>query len=163
MKRILVFSAILAAGSLLSLSAAAQTRATATQTVTLAINAIYKLNVSGSPTLSITDATPGSGSLLSVSDATSTFSITQNQGTARLSVQLSSALPSGQTLTISVPSGLGTSAGVVPIEDGTAHNVMTGLAQGASNGQSITYTFGALSVAVPSPATAYTVTWTLAD
>jgi hypothetical protein len=163
MKRLHLTLAVLAIGTMVTASVSAQTRATATQTVTLAINAIYKLNVQGSPTLSIIDATPGSGNMLSVSDATSTFSITQNRPTARLSVQLSSSLPTGQTLTISVPSGLGTSTGITSIGDGAAHTVMSSLTQGATNGQTITYTFGATSTADPDPATAYTVTWTLAD
>lgn len=163
MKRIHLILGVATAVAILAVSAEAQTRATTTQTVTLAINAVYKLAVSGSPTLTITDATAGSGNMTSVSDATSTFSITQNQGTARLSVQLSSALPTGQSLTVAVPSGLGTTAGTVPIGDGTAHTVMNTLSRGASNGQTITYTFGATTSADPASPTAYTVTWTLAD
>jgi hypothetical protein len=163
MKRIHLILATMVTATILAAPVSAQTHATATQTVTLAINAVYKLSVQGSPTLSIVDATAGSGNMSSVSDASSTFSITQNRPSARLSVQLGSALPAGQGLTISIPSGIGTSAGTVAIGDGTSHNVMSSLAQGATNGQAITYTFSATALADPVTATAYTVTWTLAD
>jgi hypothetical protein len=163
MKRIYLTLAVIAAGALMAASVSAQTHATATQTVTLTVNSVYKLSVQGSPSLSIVDATAGSGSMSSVSDASSTFSITQNRPSARLSVQLSASLPTGQGLTVSVPSGIGTSTGTVAIGDGTSHNVMSSLAQGATNGQAITYTFSATALADPAAATAYTVTWTLAD
>jgi hypothetical protein len=163
MKMLHLFIAVFAIIAVLLTPAYGQTRATATQTVTLAVNAIYKLSVLGNPSLTIADASAGSGSMTTVSDAASSFSITQNRPTGRLSVQMSSALPTGLTLTVSVPSVLGTSLGIVSIGDANSHNVMTGLAQGATNGQPITYTFGALVSADPLPSTAYTVTWTLAD
>jgi hypothetical protein len=163
MKMLHLTLAILVVSVLLAEPATAQTRTSTTQTVTLAVNAIYKLNVTGTPILSITDGAAGSGNFTSVSDAGSAYALTQNVPTARLSVQLSPSLPTGQSLSISVPNGLGTTAGTVLIGDGAAHNIVTGLARGAVNGQTITYTYGASTSADPMTATNFTVTWTLAD
>jgi hypothetical protein len=118
-------------------------QATATQTVNLTVNSIYKLAVSGSPgALTISDMAVGASSA-STSDASTNYSMTTNVANSRITAQLSSALPSGLTLTIALVGGNGTSAGAVDITDGTAKNVVTAIARGASNGQTITYNFTA--------------------
>ena len=54
-------------------------QATATQTVSLAVNSVYKISTSGNPgALTITTGTAGTNALTSVSDNTTTYSITQN-------------------------------------------------------------------------------------
>lgn len=162
MKRFVLFAAVLAMVSLLASLSLAQTRASATQQVTLGVNPIYRLVVAGNPTLTITDGTAGGG-LTSVTEGTSTYSVTMNQTVQHLTVQLSAVLPSGVDLLINVPSNRGDTQGTVSIRDANAHAVVTDLSRGADNGQPITYTLTATTAADPLAPTAYTVTWTLAD
>ena len=141
MKRFFVFGAVLAMIVLVTTLSFAQTRASTTQTVTLGVNAIYRLLVTGNPSLIITGGTAGDPALASVSEATSTYS-----------------------LTINVPSNRGNSLGTVDISDAGAHDVVAPLnTRGTTNNQPITYTLSAAADAAPFAATPYTVTWTLQE
>jgi hypothetical protein len=164
MKRFFVFGAVLAMIVLVTTLSFAQTRASTTQTVTLGVNAIYRLSVTGNPSLIITGGTAGDPALASVSEATSTYSLTINQPVGRLTVQLSAALGTGVNLTINVPSNRGNSLGTVDISDAGAHDVVAPLnTRGTTNNQPITYTLSAAADAAPFAATPYTVTWTLQE
>ncbi|MEK7670397.1 MAG: hypothetical protein AAB330_04060, partial [Bacteroidota bacterium] len=74
-------------------------QATATQNLTLAVNAVYKISTSGNPgALTITTGTAGTDALTSVSDNSTTYSITQNFGnTVKVTANLDAALPAGYT------------------------------------------------------------------
>jgi len=163
MKRFFVFGAVLAMIVLVTTLSFAQTRASTTQTVNLGVNSIYRLLVTGNPTLIITSGTAGDPALASVSEATSTYSLTINRLVSRLTVQLSAALGTGVNLTINVPSNRGPSAGTVDISDAGAHDVAGPLSPGATNNQPITYTLSATADALPFASTPYIVTWTLQD
>lgn len=141
MKRITILLAVFALAAIMTQPVFAQ--ATANQTVNLTVNSIYKLAVSGNPgALTISDMVVGASSA-STSDATSTYSMTTNVTNSRISAQLDAALPAGLTLTIALVGGNGTSAGTVDVSDGTAKNVVTSIARGAANAQTITYGFTA--------------------
>ncbi len=141
MKRITILLAVLALAVFMTQPMFAQ--ATATQTVNLTVNSIYKLAVSGNPgALTISDMAVGATSA-STSDATSNYSMTTNVAASRISAQLDASLPAGLTLTIALVGGNGTSAGAVDVSDGTAKNVVTAIARGAANAQTITYGFTA--------------------
>jgi len=105
------------------------------QTVSLAVNAVYKIATSGNPGgLTITTGTAGTNALSTVSDNTSTYSITQNvAGTVKVTANLDAALSAGYTLQLNLASSKGTSAGTVDISNttpGAAVNVVTGICDG---------------------------------
>ena len=143
-------------------------QATANQTVSLAVNAVYKIATSGNPGgLTITTGTAGTDALSTVSDNTTTYSITQNVAvTVKVTANLNSALSAGYTLQLNLASSKGTSAGTVDISGttpGSALNVVTGIAMGADANQTVTYTFGANASAGTLSSTNKVVTLTLTN
>ena len=165
MKKMMIL-AIGAATLLVTESAFAQ--ATATQSLTLAVNAVYKIAASGNPApLTITTGTAGSDNLTAVSDNSTTYSITQNfANTVKITANLDAALPAGYTLQVNLATTKGTSAGTVDISSatsGSAADVVTAINRGADAGQAITYTFSALASAGTLPTTSKTVTLTLTN
>jgi hypothetical protein len=146
----------------------AMAQATATQNVSLAVNAVYKIATSGNPgAMTITTGTAGTNALTSVSDASTNYSITQNfASTVKITANLDAALAAGYTLQLNLASTKGTSAGVVNISATTpasAANVVTNIALGADANQTITYTFGANASAGVLASTAKVVTLTLTN
>jgi hypothetical protein len=140
-------------------------QATATQSLTLAVNSVAKIGVSGNPgPLTISDGVAGTDALTSVSDASTTYSITHNSTTdMRITAGLDVALPAGYTLQVSLASNKGGSAGATTIPAGSAVNVVTGIARGADAGRTITYTFSADASAGALASTSRTVTLTLTN
>ena len=118
---------------------------TANHTVTLNVNAVRLLSVSGSPTLTISAGTVGSNDLTTVTDNSSTYSLTQNaSATAKVTATLSTALGAGYKLQINAANSTGgVSQGAQDISDGTAKTVLLGLPKGAYSAQTVTYTFDA--------------------
>jgi hypothetical protein len=137
----------------------------ATQSVTVAVSAVAKISVSGNPgALTITDGPIGTDALTSVSDASTTYSITHNSTTdKRITASLDASLPAGFTLQAALGSNKGTPSGSTTIPAGSAVNLVTGIARGADAGRTITYTFSALASAGTLPSTTRTVTLTLTD
>lgn len=143
-------------------------QATATQTVTLAVNSVFKISTSGNPgALTITTGTAGTDALTSVGDNSTSYSITQNFGNAvKITAHMDAALTSGYTLNLNLASTKGTSAGSVDISNatsGSAVDVVTGINRGADAGQSISYTFSALASAGTLSSTSKTITLTLTN
>lgn len=154
--------------SLVLIESASAQSATATQSLTLAVNTVYKIATSGNPgALTITTGTAGTDALTSVSDNTTTYSITQNfANTVKITASLDLALPAGYSLSIDLASTKGTSAGAVDISNatsGSALDVVTGINLGADAGQGIGYTFSALASAGTLASTSKTVTLTLTN
>ena len=143
-------------------------QATANQTVSLAVSAVYKIAVSGSPgALTINTGTAGTNALTSVSDASTTYSITQNvAGTVKITANLDAVMAAGYTLQMGLASTKGTSAGLVDISStspGSAVNLVSNIALGADAGQAITYSFGANASAGTLASTNKVVTLTLTN
>ena len=143
-------------------------QATATQTVTLAVNSVFKISTSGNPgALTITTGTAGTDALTSVGDNSTSYSITQNFGNAvKITAHMDAALTSGYTLNLNLASTKGTSAGSVDISNatsGSAVDVVTGINRGADAGQAISYTFSALASAGTLSSTSKTITLTLTN
>ena len=146
----------------------AMAQATATQNVSLAVNAVYKIATSGNPgAMTITTGTAGTNALTTVSDASTNYSITQNfASTVKITANLDAAMAAGYTLQLNLASTKGTSAGTVDISATTpasAANVVTNIALGADANQAITYTFGANASAGTLASTAKVVTLTLTN
>jgi hypothetical protein len=143
-------------------------QANATQNLTLAVNAIYKIATSGNPgALTITTGTAGTDALTSVSDASTTYSMTQNFGnTVKITANVDAALAAGYQLQINLASTKGTSAGTVDISNatsGSAVTVVSAIAKGADAAKAITYTFSANASAGTLASTAKVVTLTLTN
>ena len=146
----------------------AMAQATANQNLSLAVNTVYKIATSGNPgAMTITTGTAGNNALTSVSDASTSYSITQNfASTVKITANLDAALAAGYTLQLNLASTKGTSAGTVDISATTpvsASNVVTNIALGADANQTITYTFGANASAGVLASTAKVVTLTLTN
>lgn len=152
----------------IGLTSNAYAQATATQSVTLAVNTVYKIATSGNPgPMTITDATAGIDALTSVSDNSTSYSITQNFGnTVKITAHMDAALPAGYTLELNLASTKGTSAGLTDISNatsGSAVNVVTNIQRGADAGQGIGYTFSATATAGTLASTSRTITLTLTN
>lgn len=161
-------TSLLAAAALIGImTESAMAQASATQSVTLQVSAIYKISTSGNPgALTITTGTAGTDALTSVSDNSTTYSITHNSGTAKVTAHMDAALSSGYALQLALASSKGTSAGSVDISNatsGSAVDVVTGIANGADANQSITYTFSADASAGSLASTAKTITLTITN
>jgi hypothetical protein len=166
MKKSIVVIALVVLSFAVAQNAMAQ--ATATQNVTLAVNAVYKIVTSGNPSaLTISTGVAGNNTLTSVSDASTNYSITQNfASTVKITANLDAALAAGYTLQLNLASTKGTSAGTVNISatsPGSALNVVSNIALGADANQAITYTFGAIASAGTLSSTAKVVTLTLTN
>ncbi len=136
MKRTTILLALVA---LVAFGAFAQT---ANQTVTLTVGSIYKIDVTGAPSLSIAtaDFTAGSGSA-TVSDATTAkYSYTTNTATNKITAALDSDVPAGVTLTCDM------GGGAVALTS-TAATVISNLTRGASSNVAITYAMTATTAA----------------
>lgn len=166
MKKYFAVLAALALSTMVAETSLAQ--ATATQNVTLAVNTVYKIATSGNPgALTITTGTAGVDALTSVSDNSTTYSITQNFGnTVKVTAHMDATLASGYMLQMNLASSKGTSAGTVDISNatsGSAVDVITNIQRGADAGQTITYTFSANASAGTLASTSKTVTLTLTN
>lgn len=151
-------SAIVAA---LFTTASAFAASSTTQTVTYSVSAINELSVSGNPgAMTVSTSTAGSAPD-AVSDATSTYAITTNESTRKITAAIDSAMPDGVTLTVSLaaPTG-GTSAGAVTL--GTvAGDAVTGITKLNESGKTITYNLSATSAAGVITSASKTVTLTI--
>jgi hypothetical protein len=166
MKNSIVIIALVALSSFVFEASFAQ--ATANQNLTLAVNTIYKIATSGNPgALTISTGTAGTDALTSVSDASTTYSMTQNFGnTVKITANLDAVLTAGYMLQINLASGKGTSAGTVDISNATsasAATVVSAIAKGADAGKAITYTFSANASAGTLTSTAKVVTLTITN
>lgn len=166
MKKIIAASAVAILSIALSTSTFAQ--GTATQNVTLAVNTVYKIATSGNPgALTITTGTAGVDALSSVSDNSTTYSITQNfDNTVKVTAHMDAALAAGYMLEMNLASTKGSSAGTVDISNatsGSAVDIVTNIQRGADADQMITYTFSATASAGTLSSTTKTVTLTLTN
>jgi hypothetical protein len=166
MKNSIVIIALVALSSFVFEASFAQ--ATANQNLTLAVNTIYKIATSGNPgALTISTGTAGTDALTSVSDASTTYSMTQNFGnTVKITANLDAVLTAGYQLQINLASSKGTSAGTVDISNATsasAATVVSAIAKGADAGKAITYTFSANASAGTLTSTAKVVTLTITN
>ena len=161
---LVLFAAVLIVG----LTGNVFAQATATQNVTLAVNQVYKIAVSGDPApLTITTGTAGVDALSSVSDNSTNYSITQNVDPAvKITAHMDAVLGAGYTLELALASTKGSSAGSIDISNataGSAVDLVTGIALGADANQTVTYTFSADASAGVLASTTKVVTLTLTN
>jgi hypothetical protein len=146
--------------ALLPLAASAVMAQTATHVLTFQVSAINQVSVTGTPSLTINAAVAGSAPTL-VTATGSTYSVTTNQSTAKITAAIDVAMPSGVTLstTLTAPSGA-TSAGLKGLS-ATATDVVTGITKLNQAGLAITYQLEATALAGVVSSATRTVTYTI--
>jgi hypothetical protein len=133
------------------------------QTVTYQVASIDEISVSGNPgALIVNTAVPGSQPT-AATDATTSYSITTNNSSRKITGSINSAMPANTTLkvTLGAPTG-GSSAGEVTLST-TAQDMVTAISTLAESGVSISYEFSATLAAGVIASSQRTVTFTIAD
>jgi hypothetical protein len=137
---------------------------TVTQTVTYQVKEVNSIAVSGNPANLIIDTAVAGSAPTSVSDSSTTYSITTNGSGKKITGAVDSNMPAGTTLqvTLAAPTG-GTSNSSIPLTS-VASELVTGISKKAQTGLGITYTFSATVNADPMASTGTkTVTFTITN
>jgi hypothetical protein len=133
---------------------------TATQTVTFAVNAINQIAFTGAPSLTITTAVAGSAPT-SVTDATSSWAVTTNQSTAKITASIASNMPAGLTLSANLANPTGaTSAGYQALST-VAVDMVTSITKLAQGSLGVTYKLDATPAAGVVASATRVVTYTI--
>ena len=151
----------LMAGLLVVAAAASASAQTATQTVTMQVDAINLISVSGTPSLTISAAVAG-GAPTSVTSTGNTWAVTTNQSNAKITASIPTAMPTGVTLSANMgaPAGSGSSAGYLSLGT-TAVDLVTGITKLNETGLSLSYKLDATSAAGVLSSTTRVVTFTI--
>lgn len=139
-------------------SASAQT---ATQSVTFHVDTVNVISVSGDPgNLVINSATAGSAPD-DATDASTSWAVTTNLSSQKLTASLGTSMPSGVTLSLNLtaPTG-GTSTGDVALST-TDQDVVTGVSTLNESGLAVNYTLSATAAAGVVAETTKTATLTI--
>ncbi|MBL7050512.1 MAG: hypothetical protein ISR96_13440 [Nitrospira sp.] len=138
----------------------------ATQTITFQVLAINEISVSGDPdAMTISFATAGSA-LSSVTDTSTTYSITTNESSRKITGQITTGgnMPSGVILemNLSAPTG-GSSSGYVTLDSSSASDLVTAISTEAELSKTITYRLSATIAASAVASDTRVVTLSLTD
>ena len=140
-------TAIMSAFLVLAAAASASAQ-TATQDLTINIQAINKIAVTGgAQTLTINAATAGNAP--DDATASASWAVTTNQSGAKITASIGTAMPANVDLMVELaaPTAGGTSKGQKSIAAGSAVDVVTGLSNLNESGMTLTYTVRATSAA----------------
>jgi hypothetical protein len=131
-------------GMVLNVIAPASAQQTATQNVSIVVERVTQVSVSGNPQpLALLDL-DGQSAMVSVSDQSTSYSLFTNVVNARITASIDAPVPPGTSLRVNLDSSLGVSQGLVDISQATqAVDVVTGIRAGVEAGRPITYTFSA--------------------
>ncbi len=150
---------ILATLALLGAASAAQAQ-TATQNVTIQVNAINQIAITGgSPSLIVSTATAGSNP----TDATAAVSwaITTNQINQKVTASINAAMPANVSLAVNLVAPTGATSASSQTLSTSAVDLVTGISTLAEGGLSATYTLSATAAAGVVASTTRTVTYTV--
>lgn len=142
----------------------ANAQSVAAQSVTLQVQAVTKIAVSGNPgAMTITDAVAGSN-LTAVADNSTNYSITTNTDNMKIVGSISAPMPAGTQLKIQLASNRGISLGSMDVSNALSPvDLVTGVNKGSDQNQSISYVFSA-NADVPSiPSDSRIITLTLTN
>lgn len=132
---------------------------TATQVVTLQVDAINQISFAGSPSLVVNTATAGSNPT-SVT-AAATWAVTTNQTGAKITASIGSAMPAGLTLSVNLTAPTGaTSAGAQSLST-TSIDLVTAITKTAQSPMAVSYSLAATAAAGVVSSTTRTVTYTI--
>ncbi|CAN5527383.1 hypothetical protein BH23BAC4_BH23BAC4_08190 [soil metagenome] len=159
MRILSVFSALML-GVVLLPSAVAQT---ASQNVTVVVQEITAISVTGSVSLTINSVGSAGDDPDEVS-ASSSYNLTTNGADKKIVAELDSAFPTGITLAanMAAPSAGGSSVGAVNLSS-SAQDLVTGITRLRGSAVPITYTASATVEAEPDPGISRTVTFTVTN
>ena len=131
-----------------------------TQDVTIAVNAVSQIAVTGGAQ-SLTISTATAGSALTNASATVSWAVTTNQANQKVTASLDQNLPAGVTLSaqMEAPAG-GTSYGPNPLST-TAADLVGSISTVAESGMDLIYTLSATLAAGTVASTTRTVTYTI--
>ena len=153
-----LFTAFITAGLQFTLA-----QGTVSQSVTLQVQAVTKIAVSGNPgALVISDAVAGSD-LTSVSDNTTSYNITTNTDNMKIVASINSPMPVGTRLLLQLGSNRGLSIGSIDMSNAISPvDLVTGISKGSDLNQTISYVFAANAdtPAIPSDSRVITLTLT---
>lgn len=132
-----------------------------TQDVTIAVNAVSQIAVTGGAQ-SLTISTATAGSALTNASATVSWAVTTNQTNQKVTASVDQNLPAGVTLSaqLEAPSAGGLSTGPNPLST-TASDLVTGMSTLAESGLDLIYTLSATLAAGTVASTTRTVTYTI--
>jgi hypothetical protein len=122
--------------------------ASGTQNITITINSINELSISGNPgSLSINSAVAGSEPT-SVTDATSSYSFSTNETTRKITAQLNTNMPTGTALQVQLaaPGVTGWSSNGITALSTSPATLATG-GRGYASTKTITYTLSVTAAA----------------
>ena len=147
-------------GLLVAIAATTASAQTATQTVTFQVDAINLIGVTGTPSLVINSATPGSAPT-SATSVGNTWAVTTNQTGAKITASIASNMPAGLTLwaTMGAPAGA-TSAGAKSLST-TAVDMVTTITKLAASALALSYQLDATAAAGVVASTTRVVTFTI--
>lgn len=150
----------LMAGLLVVAAAVSASAQTATQTVTIQVDAINQVSVAGTPSLTISAAVAG-GAPTTVTSTGATWAVTTNQTGAKITASIGSAMPTGVTLSANLGApAAATSAGLQALST-SAVDVVTGITKLNATGLSLSYQLDATSAAGTVASTTRVVTFTI--
>ena len=161
MKKLVVVLLVLGLAGLMVPAAMAADNAN--QTITFEVQAINEISMSGNPAaLIVNSATAGSQPDEDV-DASTTYAITTNGTSKKITGMLDEAMPSGVTLesNLAAPT-VGSSEGDVVLT-ALAQDMVTGITEVADASSAITYTLSATVAAGVVASDTCVVTYTIAD
>ena len=136
----------------------------ATQSLTLQVQAVTKIAVSGNPgALIITDAIAGSN-LTAVADNSTNYSITTNTDNMKIVGSISAPMPAGTRLMIQLASTRGISLGSMDVSNALSPvDLVTGVNKGSDQNKSISYVFSANADVPNIPSDSRIITLTLTN
>ena len=133
---------------------------TAAQSVTIDVDAINVISVSGNPgAMVISTATAGSQPD-DASDNSTSYSVTTNETTKKITGSLGVDYATGISLKVTLASAGASSAGQVTLTT-SDQDLVTAISNLAESGQQISYVASATVAAAPAAAEAQTVTFTI--
>lgn len=149
------YSLLALLGVVCAMPQATEAATTATATVTYTVSSVSAITVSGNPATMVVSP-PNT-----VTDASTTYSVTTNGTNQKITGAISAALPTGVSLAtnLAAPTG-GTSAGTVTLGT-TAANLVTGISGVAQSSLGITYSLTATAAAAPVTGSTVVVTYTI--
>lgn len=150
----------IAAVFLTAVAAPAHAQFTASELISFSISAINQIAFVGSPSLTVNVAAAGSAPT-SATNATSSWAVTCNQSTAKITASIPTVMPAGLTLStnLAAPAGA-TSAGYKALST-VAADVVTGITKVAQGAMTVTYKLDATPAAGVVASSSRIVTYTI--
>jgi len=135
--------------------------ATAEQTMSITVEPINEISVSGAVTLHITTATPGQAPT-PATDATTTYSVTSNQGSKKITAKINTPMPTGMALNLTATATTGGASTGKKSLTMLDQDVVTAVGQ-VNETKALTYELTATAAAGTLASTTRTVTFTITE